>query len=124
MSRIRGKDTTPELIVRKFLFKNGYRYRLHYKWLPGKPDVVLVKNKVIIEIKGCYWHRHQGCRYATTPMTNSEFYKKKFQDTVARDKRNKKAWLESGWKIIEIWECELKKSEKREARLKRLLKEI
>ena len=124
MSRIRGKDTKPEMYVRKFLYGNGFRYRLHYKKLLGKPDVVLVGKNVIIDIKGCYWHRHTGCRYATTPSSNVDFYLKKFADTVERDKRNIAYWKEEGWKVIEVWECELKTAESRKQRLEELLQEI
>lgn len=124
MSKIRSKNTKPELIVRKFLYKNGYRYRKHYKKLPGTPDVVLVGKKIIIDIKGCYWHRHEDCRFATTPKKNYDFYKKKFSDTVNRDRKNKNYWISKDWKVIEIWECELKTAEKRESRLMKLLEEI
>lgn len=124
MSRIRGKHTKPEMYVRKFLFEKGYRYRLHYNKLPGKPDIVLMGLKVLIDIKGCYWHRHEGCKFATIPSTNREFYLKKFADTVERDKRNKDSWLKEGWKVIEVWECELKNMVSRKERLINLLEEI
>ena len=124
MSRIRGKDSKPEVIVRKFLFKNGYLFRKHYKKLPGIPDVVLVGKKIIVDIKGCFWHRHEKCRYSTTPKTNYDFYQKKFTDTIKRDRKNKKYWIDNNWKVIEIWECELKTAEKRESRLMKLLEEI
>lgn len=124
MSRIRGKDTKPEMYVRKFLYGHGLRYRLHYARLPGKPDVVLVGRKIIVDIKGCYWHRHSGCRYATMPSSNVDFYLKKFSDTVNRDRRNISYWKEAGWKVIEVWECELKTSESRKQRLEELLQEI
>ena len=93
MSRIRGKNTKPEMYVRKVLYQNGFRYRLHYSKLPGKPDVVLVGKRIVIDIKGCYWHRHEGCKYATTPNTNTEFYQKKFADTSTGDGKKFNAWL-------------------------------
>lgn len=124
MSKIKGKNSKPEIIVRKFLFKNGYRYRKHYRKQPGTPDVVLIGKKIIIDIKGCYWHRHEGCKYATTPKTNVEFYQNKFADTVNRDKKNNKIWQDKGWRVIEVWECELKKANQREERLLKLLEEI
>ena len=124
MSRIRSKNTKPEMYVRKFLYKNGFRYRLHYSKLPGKPDVVLVGKRIVIDIKGCYWHRHEGCQYAATPNTNKEFYQKKFTDTIARDAKNRKQWQKEGWKVVDVWECELKNSEKRERRLLKLINEL
>lgn len=124
MSRIRGKNTKPEMYVRKFLYSHGFRYRLHYSKLPGRPDVVLVGKKIIIDIKGCYWHRHPGCRYATTPSTNVDFYQKKFADTMERDAKNKANWKEAGWKVIEVWECELRTVESRDQRLEKLLQDI
>lgn len=124
MSRIRGKNTKPEMYVRKFLYSHGFRYRLHYSKLPGKPDVVLIGKKIIIDIKGCYWHRHPGCGYATTPSTNVDFYLKKFADTVERDRKNKAYWRDAGWKAIEVWECELKTVESRHQRLQKLLQDI
>ena len=122
MSMIKGKDTMPEMVVRKFLFSKGLRYRLHYKKLPGKPDIVLVGRKTIIDIKGCYWHRHPNCKYATMPKSNTDFYLKKFEETVGRDKENMTYWKENGWNVIEVWECELKKN--RECRLQKLLEEL
>jgi len=109
MSRIRGKDTKPELLLRSMLHKAGYRFRLHRKDLPGKPDIVLPKYRTAIFVNGCYWHRHKGCPNATTPKTRPEFWEAKFKDTVERDKRNV-AELESlGWNVVTVWECKLKK---------------
>jgi DNA mismatch endonuclease (patch repair protein) len=107
MSRIRSKDTSPEKKVRSLLHKMGYRFRLHRKDLPGKPDIVLPKYKTVIEVRGCYWHRHKGCKNATTPKTNTAFWKKKFADNVKRDKENQKKLEELGWKVIILWECEI-----------------
>jgi DNA mismatch endonuclease (patch repair protein) len=107
MSRIRGKDTRPEMMVRKWLWANGYRYRLHREDLPGKPDIVLPKFKAIILVHGCFWHRH-GCRMTTTPETRRDFWLSKFQENVCRDKRNLQALKGEGWRVIVIWECTLK----------------
>jgi DNA mismatch endonuclease (patch repair protein) len=109
MSRIRSNDTTPELAVRSFLFRHGFRFRLHVKTLPGHPDIVLPKHKTVIEVRGCFWHRHPGCRQATTPSTNVEFWLEKFKRNVERDRNTEKQLKELGWHLIVIWECELKK---------------
>lgn len=108
MSRIRSKDTTPEKKVRSILHKMGYRFRLHKKDLPGNPDIVLPKYKTVIEVRGCYWHRHKGCKDTTTPKTNTAFWLKKFESNVKRDKENKKKLEALDWKVIVIWECEVK----------------
>ncbi len=106
MSRIKGKDTTPELRVRSTLHKLGYRFRLHRKDLPGKPDIVLPKYRTVIFVHGCYWHRHPGCKYAYTPKSRVEFWTKKFQENVERDRINDEALKIAGWKIWIIWECQ------------------
>lgn len=111
MAAIKGKDTKPELIVRKALHAHGFRYRLHSKALPGKPDLVLPAYRVCIFVHGCFWHRHRGCRYAYSPSTRTEFWEKKFRENVARDRRNRKLLLAAGWSVIELWECGLKKKE-------------
>ena len=108
MSRIRGKDTKPEEMVRKYLFAHGFRYRKNDPRLPGKPDIVLPKYKTVIFVNGCFWHGHEGCRYFVWPQNNAEFWKKKIQSNIVRD-RNRYADLTStGWRVITIWECELK----------------
>lgn len=107
MSRIKGKDTKPELIVRSFLHSHGFRFRLHLKDLPGKPDIVLSKYKTIIEVRGCYWHRHPGCKFAYTPKSNFDFWNEKFRENVARDVLNDNLLRDMGWNLIIIWECEL-----------------
>ena len=107
MSRIRSKDTTPERIVRSFLHRNGFRFRLHVKDLPGTPDIVLPKYKTVIEVRGCYWHRHPGCKYAYAPKTRVEFWSRKFAENVARDKKTEQALKKLGWRVIVIWECEV-----------------
>lgn len=109
MSRIKSKDTTPERIVRSFLHRNGFRFRLHVKNLPGKPDIVLSKYKTVIEVRGCFWHRHNGCKDATMPSTHTEFWQKKFAENVVRDQRSEQALKELGWQVIIIWECEVER---------------
>jgi len=106
MSRIRGKNTRPEIMVRRWLWANGYRYRLHRKDLPGKPDIVLPKYRAAIFVHGCFWHRH-GCKTTTTPSTNMEFWLKKFNDTINRDQLNIQTLLENGWRVGIVWECVL-----------------
>ena len=109
MSRIRASDTKPELIVRRFLFSCGIRYRLHSKYLPGKPDIVLASYKTVIFINGCFWHGHDGCNYFSLPKTRSQWWNDKIQNTVKRDKQNIKTLTNDGWNVITAWECELKK---------------
>lgn len=106
MSRIKGKNTKPEIAIRKWLWSRGYRYRLHVKGLPGKPDIVLTRLKTIVFVHGCYWHRHPGCKYAYEPKSRVEFWTAKFVDNVDRDKRNQNALMEMGWRVVVIWECE------------------
>ena len=110
MSHIRGKDTTPEILVRRFLFSKGMRFRKNDKRLPGHPDIVLPKYRTVIFVNGCFWHGHDGCRYATTPHTNSEFWIGKIESNKTRDEREYKELSESGWHVVVVWECELKKS--------------
>lgn len=108
MSAVKGKDTKPELLVRKLLHALGYRFRIQRKDLPGRPDIVLPRYKTAIFVNGCFWHRHEGCKYASTPSTNSEFWEKKFTANVERDARNYAALKALGWKVLIIWECEVK----------------
>lgn len=108
MAGIRGKNTKPEMMVRKLLHAQGFRYRLHVKNLPGKPDIVLPKHKTCIFVQGCFWHQHDQCRYATHPSTRSEFWAEKFSQTQARDRKNQQQLRSAGWKVIEVWECWLK----------------
>ena len=110
MSRIKGKDTLPERIVRSLLHRMGYRFRLHAKTLPGKPDIAMPKHRLVVEIRGCYWHRHRGCSNCTTPSTRKGFWKSKFRATVGRDSRNARALKELGWRVVIVWECETKDS--------------
>ena len=106
MSRIRAKNTKPELSVRKFLYDNGIRYRLHNKNIIGKPDISINKYKVTIFVNGCYWHRH-GCKKTTTPKSNTEFWENKFSENVERDKKNYKRLKDQGWSVNIIWECQV-----------------
>lgn len=110
MSRIRSKDTKPELLVRKFLFANGYRYKLHDKKLPGKPDIVLPKYRTVIFVHGCFWHGHKDCKYYVVPKTRTEWWLNKINTNIANDKKAIKALKKDGWKVIYIWECKLKAS--------------
>lgn len=123
MSQVKGKNTKPELIVRKFLHANGYRYRLHVKDLAGKPDVVLPKYKTIIFVHGCFWHRHTGCKYATVPKTRTDWWLNKINTNKANDKKAVQKLIKEGWQIITIWECQLKK-DKSAPTLEKLLKRL
>ena len=108
MSMIKGKNTKPEIMVRKFLFQNGFRYRINYSKLPGKPDIVLPKYKTVIFVNGCFWHGHKGCKYFVIPKTRTDWWLEKINGTIERD-RKKISELETlGWKVLTIWECELK----------------
>ncbi|MES9990183.1 MAG: very short patch repair endonuclease [Candidatus Thiodiazotropha endolucinida] len=111
MSAVKGKDTSPEVRVRKALHANGYRFRLHRKDLPGKPDIVLPKYKMCIFIHGCFWHQHPGCKRATLPTTRREFWKKKFQANIKRDSQTKEQLEKLGWHVCVIWECKTKNPE-------------
>lgn len=111
MSRIKSRDTKPEKIVRSLLHRKGYRFRLHKKDLPGKPDIVLPRYKKIIFVHGCFWHRHDGCRYAYSPKTRISFWQKKFTQNVKRDMEVRDSLLQLGWQVYIIWECETKKTE-------------
>ena len=108
MSRIRGRNTGPELRLRSLLHRAGFRFRLHAKQLPGSPDVVLPKYQTAIFVHGCFWHRHPGCRNATMPSTRRDFWQEKFDANVSRDARNQAALEAAGWTVLTIWECELK----------------
>jgi len=118
MSRIRNKNTRPELLVRSLLHCSGFRFRLHKKSLPGKPDIVLEKHRTVIFVHGCFWHRHKGCPDATTPKTRTTFWEKKFKDNTGRDKSVVKDLCNAGWKVIIVWECETKRPDELRERLK------
>lgn len=106
MAAITSKDTTPELRVRRYLHAAGFRFRLHRKSLPGKPDIVLPGYQTVILVHGCFWHRHPGCRFATTPATRPEFWRDKFAANIARDEANSAALESLGWHVLVIWECQ------------------
>lgn len=113
MASIRGKDTKPEMTVRRFLHGKGFRFRLHVRSLPGRPDLVLPKYRLAIFVHGCFWHRHAGCRYATIPNQNREKWQRKFNQNVERDQRNIEQLLASGWRVIVVWECGLRTAKSR-----------
>ncbi len=110
MSRIRKTDTKPELLVRKYLFKNGFRYRLYNRNLPGNPDIVLPKYKTIIFVNGCFWHAHTGCKLNRLPKSRVEYWVPKIMRNVERDKINARTLKKDGWKILIVWECDLHKN--------------
>lgn len=112
MSQIAGCDTKPEIIVRKLLYKKGYRYRLNVRKLPGTPDIVLSKHKKVIFVHGCFWHSHKNCPRAKRPTTNVTFWNKKIEGNIARDIRNKAALRKQGWRILVVWTCEINKTDK------------
>lgn len=112
MSRIKGKNTKPEEIVRKYLFSKGFRYRKNDKKLPGTPDIVLPKYKTVIFVNGCFWHGHKDCRYFVVPKTNTDFWLNKINTNIERDKHKQEALKELGWNVIVVWECELKSQTK------------
>lgn len=124
MSGIRGKNTKPELMVRRFLHAHGYRFRIHRKDLPGNPDLVFPKLKVCIFVHGCFWHRHPRCRYATNPKTRPEFWNDKFQKNVARDLTNLGSLEKAGWRVLVVWECQLKNNDQTLTALLSTLKQI
>lgn len=108
MSRIRGKNTRPEKLLRSALHRAGYRFRIHRKDLPGRPDIVLPARRLAIFVHGCFWHRHRGCRSTTTPSTNKEFWDRKFAENVTRDRKHLAALRKLGWSVSVIWECEIR----------------
>lgn len=121
MSRIKGKDTKPEITVRSMLHRLGYRFRLHRKDLPGKPDIVLPKYRTVIFVHGCFWHRHPGCRFAYTPKSRTEFWLDKLQKNVERDQKVQDQLVQEGWRVAVIWECQTKNPESLKAELENLL---
>ena len=123
MSRIKGKNTKPEILVRKFLHANGYRYKLHDKKLPGKPDIVLPKYRTVVFVHGCFWHGHNNCKYFVVPKTRTQWWTDKINGNKANDEKATKALKKDGWKIITVWECGLKPA-KVEKTLKSLLKKL
>lgn len=109
MSRIRSKNTKPEMVVRSLLHRMGYRFRLHRKDLPGKPDIVLPKYKTVIFVHGCFWHCHEECKDSGIPKSNTKFWKEKLYKNIERDRKHQNALVHDGWKILIVWECEIEK---------------
>ena len=109
MAGIRGKDTRPEVLLRSALHRHGFRFRLHDRRLPGRPDLVLPRYRAAVLVHGCFWHRHEGCRYATTPSTRPEFWESKFEANVLRDREVLTMLRAAGWRVATVWECALRK---------------
>jgi DNA mismatch endonuclease, patch repair protein len=124
MAAIKGKDTKLEMIVRKHLFSRGLRFRVQVRKLPGTPDIVLPKYKTVIFVNGCFWHGHDGCKYFRLPKSNVQFWKEKIERNVARDTRSETELKALGWRVIRVWECEIKTVAEREEYLKRLYDRI
>lgn len=124
MSRIRSSNTAPEVALRRAMHALGFRFRLHSKGLPGKPDIVLPRYKTVIFVHGCFWHRHRGCKVATTPKTNTEFWVEKFDRNVVRDARTREQLERLGWRVIVVWECELRSANQVAGAVRRVADEI
>jgi len=120
MSKISGKETKPEIIIRKYLFAQRFRYRKNDKRFPGKPDVVLPKYKTAIFVHGCFWHGHKNCKYSNLPVTNTVFWKNKISENIKRDKENIKKLKNIGWQVIVLWQCKLRNRKSREQALNNL----
>lgn len=124
MAAIKGKDTKPELIVRKYLFSRGLRFRVQVRKLPGNPDIVLPKYKTVVFVDGCFWHGHEGCKYYRLPKSNVEFWQQKIERNIARDIRNEAELKSLGWRVLRVWECDIRKVSGREEFLNRLYDRI
>lgn len=124
MAAIKGKDTKPEMIVRKYLFSRGLRFRVQVRKLPGTPDIVLPKYKTAIFVNGCFWHGHEGCKYFRLPKSNVEFWREKIERNIERDRESMQALFDLGWKVIRVWECELRNKANREAILNKIYNSI
>lgn len=124
MAAIKGKDTKPEMIVRKYLFSRGLRFRVQVRELPGTPDIVLPKYKTAIFVNGCFWHGHEGCKYFRLPKSNVEFWKEKIERNIERDRESMQALLDLGWKVIRVWECKLRSKANREETLNKIYNSI
>ena len=124
MAAIKWKDTKPEMIVRKYLFSRGLRFRVQVRKLPGNPDIVLPKYKTVIFVNGCFWHGHEGCKYFRLPKSNIEFWKEKIERNIERDRESMQALLVLGWKVIRVWECELRNKANREEMLNKIYNSI
>jgi DNA mismatch endonuclease, patch repair protein len=110
MSGIRGKHTRPEMALRRALHRLGLRFRLHERTLPGRPDIVFARHRAVVQVHGCFWHRHPGCRYASSPAENQDFWEEKFKATVLRDQQTEIALAQLGWRTSVVWECTLRKN--------------
>ena len=127
MSRIRGKDTRPEILVRQYLFSEGFRFRKNDKRYPGHPDIVLPKYRTMVFVNGCFWHGHEGCKYYTVPKSNTEFWVSKIKRNQERDRSDREELEKNGWNVITVWECQLEKKVREETlkelalRIKRFL---
>jgi len=121
MARVKGRDTAPEMIVRSLLHRLGFRFRLHRKDLPGKPDIVLPKYKTVIFVHGCFWHQHEDCKASVRPTSNIEYWSKKLDRNIARDEENKAALKAEGWHVVILWECEIKDTEGLRRKLPKLI---
>lgn len=124
MAAVKGKDTKPEVMVRKFLFAKGLRYRLHSRKLPGHPDIVFPKYKTVVFVDGCFWHGHDGCGMFRLPLTNREFWESKISHNRARDVSNTAVLKMMGWKVVRVWECELRNKARREGALESIYEKI
>ena len=123
MSHVKSSNTKPEIVVRKYLFANGFRYRLNDKKLAGKPDIRLTKYKIVIFVNGCFWHGHENCKIYVMPKTNAQFWQDKIDKNVARDKKNIETLKNEGWEVLTIWECQLK-GKKQSETLNKLVKKL
>lgn len=122
MSRIRGEDTQPEKAVRSALHRMGFRFALHRRDLPGKPDIVLPRHRVIVFVHGCFWHRHKQCKYAYKPKSRKAFWQNKFTENMRRDRRTERALRRSGWKVVIVWECWTERPEELAEKLRTLVR--
>ncbi len=121
MSRVGGRNTLPEILVRKMAHGMGFRFRLHGKGLPGKPDMVFASRKAVVFVHGCFWHRHEGCKYATSPKSRKKYWNEKFEANVERDRRTVAKLRRMGWRVMTVWACEIKRPATLERRLGRFL---
>lgn len=121
MSRIRGKNTKPEIIVRSLIHRLGLRFRLHTSGLPGRPDVVLRRHETVVFVHGCFWHRHRNCKDAGIPKTRTEWWREKLEGNAKRDRKNARSLKRNGWRVITVWECETGKPDRLKSRLEKLL---
>lgn len=117
MSMVHSKDTKPELLIRRLIYGMGFRYRLHCKELPGKPDIVMIGRKKIVDVRGCFWHGHEGCKYGRLPKSREDFWKAKIDRNRERDSKNQRILNEAGWRVFVVWQCELKDLETLKTRL-------